>query len=170
MAETWQEEADVVIVGYGGAGATAAISAHDAGASVIVLEKDFGRREYSLSHECFSLPDEQPCRLRNICALCRLAPSSTKLSIPFWNGAQKMPNSSRSSEADVERFIPAQLSPKLAGSETMVRYRVKGPAGERGGVSLWNLLSKNVQQRKIPRLPGDRGEKTAAVWRRGGRR
>jgi succinate dehydrogenase/fumarate reductase flavoprotein subunit len=31
----------------------------------------------------------------------------------------------------------------------MVRYRVKGPPGERGGVSLWNLLSKNVQQRMI---------------------
>jgi succinate dehydrogenase/fumarate reductase flavoprotein subunit len=31
----------------------------------------------------------------------------------------------------------------------MLRFRVKGPSGERGGASLWNLLSKNVQQRKI---------------------
>ena len=36
----WSKGADVVIVGYGGAGAAAAITAHDAGAKVIVLEKN----------------------------------------------------------------------------------------------------------------------------------
>lgn len=36
---TWDKEADVVIVGYGGAGAAAAIEAHDAGAKVLVVEK-----------------------------------------------------------------------------------------------------------------------------------
>lgn len=35
----WDYTADVVIVGYGGAGVAAAIEAHDAGASVLVLEK-----------------------------------------------------------------------------------------------------------------------------------
>ncbi|MEE8716841.1 MAG: FAD-dependent oxidoreductase [Coriobacteriales bacterium] len=37
--DAWDYEADVVVVGYGGAGASAAITAHDAGAEVIVLEK-----------------------------------------------------------------------------------------------------------------------------------
>jgi succinate dehydrogenase/fumarate reductase flavoprotein subunit len=37
--EDWDKEADVVIVGYGGAGAVAAITAHDEGAEVLVLEK-----------------------------------------------------------------------------------------------------------------------------------
>ena len=32
-------ESDVVIIGYGGAGACAAITAHDAGAKVVILEK-----------------------------------------------------------------------------------------------------------------------------------
>lgn len=32
-------EADVVVIGYGGTGATAAITAHDNGASVLILEK-----------------------------------------------------------------------------------------------------------------------------------
>lgn len=36
---TWDYETDVVIVGYGGAGAVAAITAADAGAKVILLEK-----------------------------------------------------------------------------------------------------------------------------------
>jgi hypothetical protein len=35
----WDKEADVVVVGYGGAGAVAAITAHDAGAKVLVIEK-----------------------------------------------------------------------------------------------------------------------------------
>jgi 3-oxosteroid 1-dehydrogenase len=36
---TWDEEAEVVVVGYGGAGAVTAITAHDAGAKVLLLEK-----------------------------------------------------------------------------------------------------------------------------------
>lgn len=35
----WQEEADVVVLGFGGAGAVAAITAMDAGAEVLILEK-----------------------------------------------------------------------------------------------------------------------------------
>ena len=35
----WGKEADVVVIGFGGAGAASAISAHDAGAEVLVLEK-----------------------------------------------------------------------------------------------------------------------------------
>jgi len=39
LVKHWDKEADVVIVGYGGAGAVAAITACDAGAKVLVLEK-----------------------------------------------------------------------------------------------------------------------------------
>jgi 3-oxosteroid 1-dehydrogenase len=35
----WDREADVVCVGYGGAGAVTAITAADLGASVIIIEK-----------------------------------------------------------------------------------------------------------------------------------
>lgn len=38
-ARKWDKEADVVVVGFGGAGAVAAISAHDKGAKVLLLEK-----------------------------------------------------------------------------------------------------------------------------------
>ncbi|MFH1086949.1 MAG: FAD-dependent oxidoreductase, partial [Chloroflexota bacterium] len=36
---SWTEETEVVVVGYGGAGAVTAISAHDAGAKVLLVEK-----------------------------------------------------------------------------------------------------------------------------------
>ena len=39
LPKTWDEEADVVVVGYGFAGSAAAIAAHDAGAKVLLLEK-----------------------------------------------------------------------------------------------------------------------------------
>ena len=39
MAVTWSKETDVVVVGYGLAGAVAAIEAHDSGAEVLMLEK-----------------------------------------------------------------------------------------------------------------------------------
>lgn len=35
----WNDQTDVVVVGYGAAGANAAIAAHDAGAEVLILEK-----------------------------------------------------------------------------------------------------------------------------------
>jgi succinate dehydrogenase/fumarate reductase flavoprotein subunit len=39
LPERWDEEADVVVVGFGGAGAAVAITAHDLGARVLLLEK-----------------------------------------------------------------------------------------------------------------------------------
>lgn len=39
VPKKWDAEADVVILGFGGAGACAAIEAHDAGAKVLILEK-----------------------------------------------------------------------------------------------------------------------------------
>jgi succinate dehydrogenase/fumarate reductase flavoprotein subunit len=39
LPEKWDHEADVAVVGYGGAGACAAITASDAGAKVIIMEK-----------------------------------------------------------------------------------------------------------------------------------
>ena len=39
--------ADVIIIGYGGAGGCAAIEAHALGSSVIILEKQTKKRHYS---------------------------------------------------------------------------------------------------------------------------
>jgi succinate dehydrogenase/fumarate reductase flavoprotein subunit len=39
IPEKWNREADIVVVGYGAAGAATAITAHDAGARVLILEK-----------------------------------------------------------------------------------------------------------------------------------
>ena len=36
---TWDKELDVVVVGFGAAGGISAITAHDAGAKVLLIEK-----------------------------------------------------------------------------------------------------------------------------------
>ena len=45
----WNVEADVVVVGYGCAGAIAAITAHDSGAQVVILEKQEDEEPISTS-------------------------------------------------------------------------------------------------------------------------
>ena len=47
---TWDKSADVVIVGYGGAGAVAAITAHDYGARVLILEKQAADTPTEIRH------------------------------------------------------------------------------------------------------------------------
>ncbi|MFT5393496.1 MAG: succinate dehydrogenase/fumarate reductase flavoprotein subunit [Gammaproteobacteria bacterium] len=39
LAQTWDEQADVVVVGFGAAGFAASVTAHDLGAEVVILEK-----------------------------------------------------------------------------------------------------------------------------------
>ena len=59
--DSWDKEADVVVVGFGGAGACAAIAAADAGASVILLEKNAEAEHLSntlMSGGIFHSPDK----------------------------------------------------------------------------------------------------------------
>src|SRR5713101_7991109 len=39
VAQQWDVEADVVVVGFGAAGFAASVTAHDLGATVVILEK-----------------------------------------------------------------------------------------------------------------------------------
>ena len=68
----WGVEADVVVVGYGGAGAAAAIAAHDAGASVVILEKcpwnaggNTGSSSGALHTAAFSDPEEWTAKAKH---------------------------------------------------------------------------------------------------------
>ncbi len=148
MADAWNDEADVVVVGYGGAGAAAAISAHDAGASVIVLEKDSGGGNTRLATNAFLCPINNAAAKEHL----RVLSSGTvtdEIIDAFLEWSAKNTEFIKELGGDVQNVTPGPTFSRLPGSEAMVRYRVKGPPGERGGVSLWNLLSTNVQQRKI---------------------
>ena len=60
LPERWDIETDVLVLGYGGAGATAAVTAHDAGAKVLILEKQLAAEHTSntqMSFGAFLSPD-----------------------------------------------------------------------------------------------------------------
>src|SRR5438046_215890 len=69
MASHWDDEADVVIVGYGGAGASAAIAAHDGGAKVSIIEKDDGGGNTKLATRTFISPENSAAAQQHIQAL-----------------------------------------------------------------------------------------------------
>ncbi len=87
----WDAEADVVIVGYGGAGAVTAIAAADAGANVVVLEKNPAGRHFcntNVSGGIFISPTETEGAFRYLKAcmgdtvgdeMCRLWAQETSL-------------------------------------------------------------------------------------------
>lgn len=152
-------EADVVIVGYGGAGATAAITAHDDGATVIIVEKMSSgggntrisggglfkstSMEYVRYLEALSLGTTEKEILK--------AYAETLLHIEDWIGKiggdlMRRPH--------LEVTYPPMPSgphfPKVPGAEHIIyNLSVKGSETETGGKRLWRLLSTNVERRAI---------------------
>jgi 3-oxosteroid 1-dehydrogenase len=55
LPESWDKEADVVVVGFGGGGAVTAIAAADAGAEVLILEKNPEDKRWSNTAVCGGL-------------------------------------------------------------------------------------------------------------------
>ncbi len=73
VPDKWDQETDVVVVGYGGAGAAAAIAAFDAGAKVIILEKMKNGMEGGNSGVCggvFRTPKNVEGYMTYIKAMC----------------------------------------------------------------------------------------------------
>src|ERR1700750_2314298 len=71
MASLWDDEAEVVIVGYGGAGASEAIAAHDASAKVLIVEKNDGGGNTKLATRTFISPENSRAAQQHILALSR---------------------------------------------------------------------------------------------------
>src|SRR5882762_9586479 len=69
MASLWDDEADVLIVGYGGAGASAAVAAHDAGAKVLIVEKNDGGGNTKLATRTFISPENSRAAKQHVLAL-----------------------------------------------------------------------------------------------------
>ena len=73
---TWNREADVVVLGYGNAGTNTAIEAHDAGASVIVLEKmSIGGGNVAVSAGGFVIPTNRDAYFTYLKSLYELSRS-----------------------------------------------------------------------------------------------
>jgi succinate dehydrogenase/fumarate reductase flavoprotein subunit len=146
----WDEEADVVILGCGGAGAVAAITASDAGAKVVIVEKGNGGGNTRLATMAFLCPTNNSAAREHIKALSFGTLGEDMIDV-YVEWTSKNIDYIKQLGGEAEKCFPDASFPALPGSETMLRYRVKAKVeGELGGESLWNLLSENLERRKIP--------------------
>jgi succinate dehydrogenase/fumarate reductase flavoprotein subunit len=150
-------EADVVIVGYGGAGGAAALAAQEAGAKVIVLEKNAeggGNTRYSGGSMRTYLDVEKSCDY--IESLCDGATERDVIKA-FVLEAGRNPEWLKTMGAQiVDRGLPKRFPisapvayPTTRGADGIgPRVRVKG-ATESGGIDIWGILSRHVAEKRI---------------------
>src|SRR3954470_7013414 len=153
-------EADVVIVGFGGAGASAAIEAANAGAKVLIREKNAeggGNTRYSggnirtykdvdKSIDYFEALCEGTTERSVIDAFVRESSRNAE-----WVAEQGGEIESRSPTGGKGFRIKAHTAafPGVLGAEGLGhRVRVKG-GGEYAGIDLWKVLARKVADRKI---------------------
>jgi succinate dehydrogenase/fumarate reductase flavoprotein subunit len=176
----WDEEADVIVIGYGFAGATAAITACDAGANVILLEKapeqhKGGNSRVSANIVFWPADVAQGETYFRALAGPYLDNISDEM-IHVW--ATEM----HANKAWLERLgmVPVEMPyiefPQMAGAEC-VRV-LKNGEGPIGGERLWYLLEAAVAARPITTsfetpavsLVRDGGEVVGVIAERGGKR
>jgi succinate dehydrogenase/fumarate reductase flavoprotein subunit len=162
----------VVIVGFGGAGAVAAIEAHDAGSSVIILEKtDVGGGNTCESGGSIRLLNDAKKATEHFYALT-LGTTPKQVLRVFAEGVMRVPEwitehgGSVTSVSRAHRinhyptFSDTTAYPTLPGAEGIgSRVKSKTIGQETGGEALWNLLQSNVKTRKIKILYNTRAEK-----------
>lgn len=159
----WDYEFDVVVIGFGGAGATAAITAHDAGAKVLLLEKNsYGGGNTKVSGGSIRTYLDFEKAVQFIEILCEGA-TDTEIIRAFVEESSKnadwvkgcggniVPTPTSLTEG-FPAMLPGAAFPAIPGAEGIgPRLRVTGTT-EHYGLELWKVLSDNIEARKIPVL------------------
>jgi succinate dehydrogenase/fumarate reductase flavoprotein subunit len=142
---------DVLVLGFGPAGASAAIAAHDAGARVTVLEKTARGGGNCLHSGGFLFDVDGPHAIDHLDALC-FGKTPRDVLEAFADGLHEVPAwleslGGATEPVDVEAFmgmLPSWPHFPGAGHVTYRRF-----AGERPGPALFALLRENVERRGI---------------------
>lgn len=154
----WDEEADVVVIGYGGAGAVTAIAAADAGARVLVLEKNPADRHFcntNVSGGIFISPTESEGAFQYIkaCigdtvdeAMCRLWAQHTALNKDYVADLAR----SVGEPAEFVRRAGAEF-PHLPGAAAIGSWGLASGTGGR----LFSILDRCVRARGNIRVEYD---------------
>jgi succinate dehydrogenase/fumarate reductase flavoprotein subunit len=146
---------DVLVIGFGAAGAAAAISAHDAGASVAIVEKTASGGGNCIHSGGFLLDLDGPRAVDHLDALC-FGKTDRDVLEAFAAGLQDIPDflealGGTAPEVDFEAFggmLPSW--PHFPGAGH-VAYRQFAPdTGERPGAGLWRVLDAAVRERTSP--------------------
>jgi succinate dehydrogenase/fumarate reductase flavoprotein subunit len=153
----WTRETDVLIIGYGGAGACAAIEAHDAGAKVLILEKlaESGGNT-GISGGGILSPTNAQDAYTYITGLYEFAHSDMDKDLVKVYADESVKNVDwvKSLKAGTEVLIYGGAGyPKVPGAKSMNKYQIVGAGKGLQGSSknLWGLFTYAVEEkRKIP--------------------
>lgn len=148
----WDKEADVVILGYGGAGACAAIEAHDAGAKVLILEKlPEGGGNTAVSSGGFMVPKNTEDAYRYLNATYAFADSEKdeELLRVFCQEIVGAKAFIEGLKPDTKLMIYGHAGfSSLPGADTIDKWRIRGK--KRGGDMLFDQYRYAVEEvRKI---------------------
>lgn len=159
VPERWDMEYDVLVVGWGMAGTAAAVTAHDSGAKVLIVEKMAeGGGNTRVSGGNIIIPKGREF----IDYLDTLSFKTTERDIieVFVEYAMKNGDWIREMGGEVQVFMPLEVSypamipgasfPHILGAEAIVKYNIKGtPQEGKPSQRLWNFLSGLVAKRGI---------------------
>lgn len=148
-------EVDVLVVGFGAAGAAAAIAAHDAGARVTVVEKTAAGGGNCRHSGGFLFELDGPQAVEHLDALCFGKTDRTVLEA-YAQGLPEVPLFIEALGGTADLVDQAAFGGMLPSwpnfpAGARARYRQFVPAaGDRPGVGLWRLLETAVAQRGVP--------------------
>jgi succinate dehydrogenase/fumarate reductase flavoprotein subunit len=147
----WDDETDIIVIGYGGAGAVAAITAHDAGARVLIVEKmEKGGGNTNVSIGGFLSPKEFAGGLLYLESLCSRVFRIVEPEMVRVYAEECMRNrdwfESRGGKTHV---YGGAAFPQLPGADSIEKRMVTGSNTPEEN-SLWNFLRSRVERRQIP--------------------
>jgi succinate dehydrogenase/fumarate reductase flavoprotein subunit len=168
--------ADIVVIGFGGAGAAAAITAHDHGAKVAVIEKaECGGGSTQASGGNIRPIQNVDGAIKHFCEIADQGTPEDVVAalvhglvdIPEWihklGGKLKGAHSGFNQEALGEQRKGSAFPDAVGADALGSRLQVEGREGTCGGERLWDLLEKNVRDRGIPVRLGTPVEKLRRV-------
>lgn len=155
----WKYQADIVVVGYGGAGAVTAITAHDLGAKVIMLEKHKADTETMINHT----PSSRMCGGGFLCAI----DAEKAADYLYWTSWGATPRDCcevmgkymvmneaymRSLGGEGTRMSKCEYEDVAPGGEAIYLFAQEGD-----GPVQFKILMENIEKRGIPVLYAHRG-------------
>ena len=148
---TWDFETEVLVIGFGGAGAVAALTAHDSGAKVLIVEKmEKGGGNTNISIGGFLSFKELTGGHRYLESLCSRVFRTVDPEMVRVYAAECMKNQEwfESRGARTHAYGGAAF-PQLSGAECVEKRMVTGKNTVEEN-AFWNFLRSGVESRRIP--------------------